>query len=354
MPVQIIRQDITKMHVDAIVNAANESLLGGGGVDGAIHRAAGPQLLEECITLGGCATGEAKATKGYRLPAKYVIHTVGPIWQGGLEGEKELLAACYRNSLRLAKELGCESVAMPMISTGAYGFPKELAFPIAMDTVRQFLENEDDDDMIVYLVVFGPSAFRVSLELFRDVHSFIDENYVDENSNRRLENTRRGLWHTAPKEAAYYDASIMDEEEIEFAPKPPAAPLMSAKPDWEELLRQTDEGFSGMLLRKIDEKGITDADCYKRANVDRKLFHKIKTQPGYKPSKTTVFAFIVALELPIREAKEMLEKAGFSMTHSSKLDIVVEYFILHGRFDIMEINEVLFTFDLPLLGSVVA
>ena len=372
MPLQIVRNDITKMHVDAIVNAANRSLLGGGGVDGAIHRAAGPELLEECRTLGGCETGQAKVTKGYRLPAKYVIHTVGPIWHGGTNGEPELLAACYRNSLLAAKELGCESIAFPMISTGVYGYPKELAFPIATKEITEFLmENE----MQVYLVVFGAGALAVSLKLFHDVKQYIDQNYVDAHNDRRREYQREALWHSNEKEALEFDQSL---SESNFPYIPDGAPMpigepapkasrrkqkpwedwfrkpkpSTAEPDWEDLLRQTDEGFSQMLLRKIDEKGMTDAQCYKKANVDRKLFSKIKNTPGYRPGKPTVFAFVIALELDLDEAKEMLEKAGFALTHSSKMDIVVEYFIRNRRYNVLEINEVLFQFDLPLLGSV--
>ena len=364
MPLQIVRNDITKMRVDAIVNAANRSLLGGGGVDGAIHRAAGPELLEECRKLGGCETGQAKATKGYRLPAKYVIHTVGPIWHGGEHGEPELLAASYRNSLNLARKLRCESVAFPLISTGAYGYPKQLALPIATQAITEFLmENE----MQVYLVVFGAGALAVSMKLFHDVKQYIDQNYVDAHNDRRREYQREALWHSDEEKALEYDQmlgeSVFDElfspaPLADAAPAPESAsmphPLMQAgaQPDWEDLLRQTDEGFSRMLLRKIDEKGMTDAQCYKKANVDRKLFNKIKNNPGYRPGKPTVFAFAVALELDLGETKEMLEKAGFALTHSSKMDIVLEYFIKNGLYNVLEINEVLFQFDLPLLGSV--
>ena len=367
MPLQIVRNDITKMHVDAIVNAANRSLLGGGGVDGAIHRAAGPELLEECRTLGGCETGQAKATKGYHLPARYVIHTVGPIWHGGTQGEPELLAACYRNSLLIARDLGCESIAFPLISTGVYGYPKELALPIATREITDFLmENE----MQVYLVVFGAGALAVSMKLFQDVRQYIDQNYVDAHTDRRRESQREALWHSNETEALEYDRTLNESNHAhltEAAPMPADASspkaeqsrinwsrkpsLLDALPDWEDMLRQTDEGFSQMLLRKIDENGMTDAQCYKKANVDRKLFNKIKNTPGYRPGKTTVFAFIIALELDLDEAKEMLEKAGFALSHSSKMDIVVEYFIKNKLYNVLEINEVLFQFDLPLLGS---
>ena len=304
MPLQIVRNDITKMNVDAIVNAANSSLLGGGGVDGAIHRAAGPELLEECRTLGGCETGQAKATKGYHLPARYVIHTVGPIWHGGHQGEPELLAACYRNSLQLARQLMCESVAFPLISTGAYGYPKELALPIATREITEFLmENE----MQVYLVVFGAGAVAVSMKLFLDVRQYIDQNYVDAHTDKRREFRRESLWHRNEKEALEYDQMLGENLSQDMSDEAPAPPLNApspkaskleigwfrrpkppaAEPDWESMLRQTDEGFSQMLLRKIDEKGMTDAQCYKKANVDRKLFNKIKNNPLYKPGKPT-------------------------------------------------------------------
>lgn len=373
MPLQIVRNDITKMHVDAIVNAANHSLLGGGGVDGAIHSAAGPELLEACLKLNGCETGQAKATKGYRLPAKYVIHTVGPIWHGGYQGEPELLAACYRNSLRLARKLRCKSIAFPLISAGAYGYPKELALPIATREITEFLMK---NEMQVYLVVFGASALAVSMMLFQDVQQYIDQNYVDAHNDRRREWQREALWHSNEKEALEFDQKLNESNLAhltEAAPIPPVgAPSPQAirrkqkpwedwfrkpkppiaQPDWEDMLRQTDEGFSQMLLRKIDEKGMTDAQCYKKANVDRKLFSKIKNTPGYHPGKPTVFAFVIALELDMDEAKEMLEKAGFAFSHSSKMDIVVEYFIRNRMYNVLEINEVLFQFDLPLLGSV--
>ncbi|MBQ7656709.1 MAG: O-acetyl-ADP-ribose deacetylase [Clostridia bacterium] len=347
MPLQIVRNDITKMRVDAIVNAANRSLLGGGGVDGAIHRAAGPGLLTECRALGGCETGQAKATRGYNLPARYVIHTVGPVWHGGSDGEPELLAACYRNSLRLARALKCESIAFPMISTGVYGYPKELALPIATRTITEFLmENE----MQVYLVVFGAGALAVSLKLFDNVRQYIDENYVAEHVDRREDRRHEALWQRDGESALRYDQQLA--EEMSFNAMPDLTPLPgAAKPDWEKMLKQTDEGFSQMLLRKIDEKGMTDAQCYKKANVDRKLFNKIKIIPGYRPSKPTVFAFAVALELSLDETREMLEKAGYSFSHSSKMDIVLEYFIMNRMYNLLEINEVLFQFDLPLLGS---
>ena len=346
MPFELIRNDITKMNVDAIVNAANRSLLGGGGVDGAIHRAAGPELLEECRTLGGCETGEAKITRGYRLSARYVIHTVGPIWHGGHSGEKELLSSCYRHSLELAVKNGCESIAFPMISAGAYGYPGDQAMAVAVETITGFLM---DHDLMVYLVVFGRDSFLNSKKLFRDVKEYIDDVYAETRIRRRTENNRENLWHSDEKAAMDMDMELC--QSVFDAVETPKAAASAPAPDWKEILKRTDEGFSKALLRLIDERGMTDAQCYKKANVDRKLFSKIHSNPAYKPSKPTVLAFAVALELTLPETKNLLNKAGFSLTRSSKFDLVLEYCIRHRIYNIYEINEVLFEFDLPLLGS---
>ena len=349
MPFEMVRNDITKMKVDAIVNAANPSLLGGGGVDGAIHRAAGPGLLAECRTLGGCETGEAKLTKGYRLPARYVIHTVGPVWHGGGNGEPELLASCYRNALALALEHGCETVAFPLISAGTYGYPRDRAMSVAVDTIGKFLFEHD---MMVYLVVFGHTEFLTGKKLFRDVQEYIDDVYAATHVKKNIESSRARLWQEDEDAAMLFDSQLGafygDSQPDMAMPKAAPSPL---RPDWISMLKRTDEGFSDALLRLIDEKGMTDAQCYKKANVDRKLFSKIRSNPDYKPSKPTVFAFAVALELSLPETRSLLNKAGFALSHSSKFDIILEYFIKRRYYDIFEINEVLFEFDMPLLGS---
>ena len=330
MPLHIVRNDITTMKVDAIVNAANESLLGGGGVDGAIHRAAGPELLAECRGLGGCKTGQAKITRGYRLPAKYVIHAVGPVWQGGGHGERELLAGAYRASLELALANGCQTVAFPLISAGAYGYPKDRALKTAVDVIGDFLLAHD---MTVYLVIFDRAAFSIGEKLFADIAAYIDDRYVEEHTDRREEQYRRAMAFAAE------------------APPLCASACPSVPGSLDEALGRLDESFSQMLLRKIDEKGMTDAQCYKKANIDRKLFSKIRSDAHYRPSKPTAMAFAVALELPLDEARELLEKAGFAFSHASKFDIIVEYFIAHRNYDIFAINEALFAFDQSLLGG---
>ena len=331
MPLEIVRNDITKMTVDAIVNAANESLLGGGGVDGAIHYAAGPELLAECKTLGGCKTGKAKITGGYNLPAKHVIHTVGPIYEDGKHGEKFLLESCYRESLALAKEHNCETVAFPLISSGVYGYPKDQALKVAIDVISDFLlENE----MKVYIVIFDKAAYKISEKLFSDIAEYIDDNYVDEHTDYRRESMRLNM----PMQ------SIMAADMCECK-------AMAPDDDLDEIIKKIDESFSQMLLRKIDEKGLTDAECYKKANIDRKLFSKIRSDVHYKPSKPTAIAFAISLELSLEETEDMLKKAGFALSHSNKFDIIIEYFISKGNYNIFEINEALFAFDQSLLGA---
>lgn len=324
MPLKIIRNDITTMKVDAIVNAANSSLLGGGGVDGAIHRAAGEGLLKECITLGGCKTGEAKITNGYDLPAKYVIHTVGPVYQDGNHGEKALLKSCYMESLRLAKQYHCESVAFPLISSGVYGYPKPLALKVAVDVISDFLlENE----MTVYLVVYDAAMYHIGEKLFADITAYIDDHYVLKHSDTPI---KRELAVRKVEDCIYASVSMAD---IDLK------------------LGQFDESFSEMLMRLIDERKMTDVQCYKKANIDRKLFSKIRSDVQYRPSKSTALAFAIALELSISETEQFLRTAGFALSHSNQFDIIIEYFITKGIYNIFEINEALFAFDQSTLGA---
>ena len=330
MPLEIVRNDITKMKVDAIVNAANETLLGGGGVDGCIHRAAGPELLAECRTLGGCKTGDAKITKAYRLPCQYVIHTVGPMWNGGSYGERKLLVSCYRTSLALAKEHGCETVAFPLISSGIFGYPKDQALRVAVDTIGEFLLH---NDMTVYIVIFSRTAYQISSKLFADIAEYVDDHYVDAHTDSQRERLRR--------------MSVLESRTL--SADAAAAPMAVGGLD--SLLAHLDAGFSETLLKLIDRSGKKDAEVYKKANVDRKLFSKIRNNPDYKPSKATAIAFAIALELNLDETRDLVARAGYALSASSKFDVIIEYFIRQKKYDIFEINEALFAFDQSLLGA---
>ncbi len=343
MPIQIIRNDITKIKCDAIVNAANSTLLGGGGVDGAIHKAAGKGLLLECMKLGGCKVGRAKLTKAYKLPARFVIHTVGPKWKGGKNGEKELLESCYRESLRIANENNCESVAFPLISSGVYGYPKDQALHVAIDIISDFLIEHD---MLVYIVVFDKDSFKISEKLFNDITEYIDDKYVETHFEFNRYQRSADDESTVLAETCI----LSDSDSATFAAPSIQSIAMPKAASLEEAIGQIDESFSQMLLRKIDEKGMKDSECYKKANVDRKLFSKIRGDVNYRPSKTTAIAFAIALELDLNEAKDMLMKAGYALSHSNKFDIIIEYFISNGRYNIFEINEALFAFDQSLLG----
>lgn len=350
MPLFIVKNDITKMKTDAIVNAANNSLLGGGGVDGAIHAAAGSGLKKECEKLNGCDTGDAKITDAYNLPCKKVIHTVGPVWQGGQSGEKFLLTSCYKKSLELAKENGLKSVAFPLISSGAYGYPKDLALKVATAAIKDFLLGQDGtEDMEVYLTIFDKESFIVSEKLIDEIKEYIDDNYSEESSfpfcveekpDIRAERKRRIRRELHERVNGTQECKITEDFR---------SSLFYAY-DLSDELDNLDENFSEMLLRLIDEKGMTDVECYKKANVDRKVFSKLRNTKEYKPSKTTAVAFALALELPMAEAKKMIESAGYSLTHSNKFDVIIEYFIKNEKYDIFEINEVLFEFDQKLLG----
>lgn len=355
MPFEIVRNDIVNMQVDAIVNTANPYPVIGSGVDAGIHKKAGNKLLEARQKIGCIAMGDAAITPGFGLDARYVIHTVGPVWVDGSQQEDKILASCYRKSLELARHNQCESIAFPLLATGNYGFPKPLALQIAVREISTFLlENE----MQIYLVVFGKEAFALSEKLFKSVSSYIDENYIrskelDEYGIDGLYSTRRELRNIREKQAS---EPLFLEEAC-----PVSAPRMSQdfsiggipvdEEDWGDLLDELDAGFSETLLQLIDCTGKKDSEIYKKANVDRKLFSKIRNNMDYKPSKTTALAFAFALELDIEETKDFIGRAGFALSHSSKFDVIVEYFLVNRNYNLFELNEVLFAFDQPLLGA---
>lgn len=350
MPFQIVRNDIVNMEVDAVVNAANEKLRAGGGVCGAIFRAAGAKELQrECDAIGHCPTGQAVITGGYGLRASYIIHAVGPMWRGGGQGEAGLLESCYTSALALAKEHGCDSIAFPLISSGIFGYPRDEALRIAQGAIGAFLlENE----MTVLLVVFDRKSFDIGAGRFRSIQSYIDDHYVEQHLLRRPRSAQADLALYSPLPARLQELQAEAAEAVfEPAPAPPP-PKPDGKPrSLEDVVGQLDEGFTPTLLRMIDEKGRTDVEVYKRANVDRKLFSKIRNNREYSPRKSTVIAFAVALELSLDETRDLLAKAGFALSHSSKSDVIIEYFIGQGIHDIFEINEALFAFYQPLLGA---
>jgi len=332
MPLEIVRNDIAKMDVDAIVNTANSKLQLGGGVCGSIFIAAGVKELQKaCDEIGQCAVGDAVSTDAFLLQAKHIIHTVGPVWRGGSHNEEKLLESCYENSLAMAASLKCESVAFPVISSGIYGYPKEQALQVAISTIQEFLMNHE---MFVYIVVFDKQSFGVSEKLFKSIHQYIDEHYVAEIELIYPLNQRM------IEQEIQSQAYVVEEQIQEINRK-----------SLEDMLGQIDESFSQRLMRFIDEKGMTDADTYKKANLDRRLFSKIRNSPDYTPLKKTAIAFAIALELNLYETKELLEKAGYTLSHSSKFDLIIHYFIEQKNYNIYEINEALFTFEQVLLGA---
>lgn len=351
MPLQIIRNDLTRMACDAVVNPTDEQLSGSGGLDAQLHRAAGPALDRACAALGRCEPGEAVLTEGFDLPSRSIIHTVGPRWVDGDHGERETLASCYRAALALALEQNLSSIAFPIIAAGTFGFPKAEALEIAVREIRAFLSEHE---MEVFLVVFNRECYEISAERHARVQSFIDQTYVDARTG--LLNHRRS--ESAPVSFEQAVFSSRDEAPSAPAARPASRPARPQRPrpsaQAEDLFRPDralDETFSQMLLRKIDESGMTDAQCYKKANVSRKLFSKIRNDPYYRPSKPTAVAFALALELDLNETREMLMKAGFALSHSQRFDVIIEYFIRERVFDVLVVNETLFDFDQQLLGG---
>ena len=445
MPFQIIRNDITKVAADAIVNTANRKPKFADGTDRAIYTAAGAeQLLEERKKIGEIGVGKAAVTPAFALPAKYIIHTVGPVWIDGTHGEAEAVRSCYHESLKAAEEMGCGSIAFPLIATGNFGFPKDLALQIALSEFSSYLMTHEMD---ITLVVFDRSAFELSGRLLEDVGAFIDEHYVEEarakeygspegRRRRRLNeilsfhrrrdsakadaaplpgsaaNNAFPMAGAAAKEAfpaeeaeeevvpeeeesqdqaltnesipAWADADMMQSampsayadsglpevgEPPEFgaapsygatpsygaAPSfgmaPPAAPSAPLPANLDELMKTEEETFQEKLFSLIAEKNLTNAEVYKRANLDRKHFSKIQCNKYYSPKKKTVLAFAIALQLDLDETQDLLRRAEFAFSPGSKVDLIVEYCILNGIYDIIDVNAILFKYQQPVLGA---
>ena len=345
MPFIIVRDDITKMKVDAIVNAANTDLQMGGGVCGAIFKAAGAsQLQAACDKLAPIKTGEAVITSGFGLPAKFVVHAAGPIYQHwNKEQNERYLHAAYTNSLQRATEKHCKSIAFPLISSGIYGYPKQEALEVAISAIQDFLIDHDID---VILVVFDKSTFTVSRELLGAVESYIDEHYVETHKIRH-----RQLLNIEEESLSQIYEDSSEYNEPAFIDWMLRAPSIATQLPLDDLIGNLDESFSQMLLSLIDAKDMTDVEVYKKANLDRKLFSKIRSNKSYMPSKRTAIALAVALELSMDETDDFLKRAGYALSHAVKFDVIIEYFIVNGRYNIFEINEVLFEYDQPLLGG---
>lgn len=373
MPFRIVRNDLTKMQVDAIVNTANPRPGIGGGTDRAVYEAAGRDvLLAERKKIGKIARGQAAVTPAFGLQAKYIIHTVGPRWYDGRKREADTLRSCYENSLRLAKEKGCGSIAFPLISTGVYGFPKELALQIVIGTVSRFLTQED---MMIYLVVFDRKATRLSEKLFEKIDARIDDAYVREKRKEEYWEDReemssvscealtdRDRWQNVfrrnrPEERSgdWLEERSGDRPEersgywTDAAPAPAARMTEPSARSLKALMEQRDETFQQMLLRMIAERGMTNAQAYKKANQDKKLFSKIKNDINYQPKKKTAMAFALALELTLDEAKDLLARAGYAFSPSNDFDKVIRYCIETREYDIYEIEIILYELGLDTL-----
>ena len=378
MPFSIVRDDISRVHADVLVNAANVRLAPGGGVCGALFSAAGfDEMRAACEAIGGCATGDAVATPAFNLPARWCVHAVGPIWRGGRAHEEELLHRCYRSAFARAVELGARSVAFPLISAGIYGFPVERALAIAREEVAAFLRHHDE--VALTLVVFERAVVQMGNALVEQVQEYIDDEYVDSSSfmRRDMGELERELQWTedasAPlsvemAEPVALPECLQEDDASIAAPRPfvaanigmpgaamPGAPSRAgATLDAEiaQLVATLDVPFSTTLLALIDARGMTDAEVYHRANISRQLFSKIRGNESYRPSKQTVVALAIALELDMSATQDLLARAGLTLSKSSKFDVIVRFFIERGIYDLFQLNEVLFAYDLPLVGSV--
>ena len=338
------------MCVDAIVNTTNEEMVGYSGVDLAVHTLAGKELDEECAKNAPLGLGQAKITGGYKLPCRYIIHTSGPRWRGGLLGEDIILRSCYVESLKLAVKNGCTSVAFPLISAGVYQYPKDQVLKFAIQTITEFLfENE----LNVYICVYDRDSYEFSQKLFNDIKEFIDDDYVEDHDEEFFDELEESC------------ICCESDEEIETVNVRMSFPFLcnsisseehskgtAADKTLHEYMRSMDKSFAYKLFDLIDEKGMTDVECYKKANVDKRIFSKIKSNAkNYKPSKQTAVAFAIALQLNLEETQDLLASAGMTLSRGIVFDKIIRYFIQKEIYDIFVINEALFEFDQQLLGG---
>jgi O-acetyl-ADP-ribose deacetylase (regulator of RNase III) len=359
MPLLFLRQDITKVKADAIVNTSNTKLLQGSGTSRAVFLAAGEeQLTKACTEIGECEIGHAVITPGFNLPAKYIIHVVGPIWMNGTANEVELLYKSYESALNLAKDNNIESIAFPLISAGNYKFPAELALSTAIDAINDFLEK---NDMTVYLLIYNKKVFEVSRNLSLSISEYIDDKYVfdkDESYDELYEVRMNDALLQKNKANSNEDKNAVakgDDTKLKYNINNECKDnnennSKDNKETLKEILNDKVETFTELLFRLIDERSMSDVEVYRKANIDRKLFSKIRSNVNYTPSKKTILCLAIALELNVSQTNELLMKAGYTLSESSKLDVVVSYFLERGKYNILEINEILFEYDLPMLG----
>ncbi len=375
MPFQIVRNDITKMHVDAIVNTANPMPGYAAGIDTAVYEAAGvKELLAKRHEIGAIECGQSVITDGYKLPAKYIIHTVGTAWLGGSYGEENVIRNCYRSVFRVAIENNIESLAIPLLASGSYGFPKGIALRIALSEIETFMS---DHDMELYLVVFDEKSFSLSSELYGDIDEYINDNYVEEKTveeypdSYHIRDEGSLLWapsfagsalpnslgKNCPKEkrkrkGATKEAEVYADFEENACEMICAAPMAAKSLD--DVVKNLDKTFMELVFSFADEKGLTDVEVQKKANLDRKAFSKLKCGTTKNPSKSTALALAVALELNLDETKDLLSRAGLALSPCSKQDVIVQYFIEREAYDIYEINVALFEYGEQLLGNQVS
>lgn len=354
MPFTIVRNDITQMRVDAIVNTVSPEPGIGLGTDSAIHEKAGPRLLEARKAIGHISVGSCAATPAFDLDARYVIHTAGPKWRGGLLGEARFLKKCYLSAMCMAVEKGCASIAFPLLSAGSYGFPKDKALQIAISAFSEFLTEQE---LQIYLVVFNKEAFQLSEKLMHRVQSFVDDHYVEQSYRKEygcpIQQREQRRFMSSASCASAQMREDLEEIRCESSTLPLACPVPApAKAlSLEELLRQEDVGFSEDLLRRIDQTGKKDSEIYRKANLSKQHFSKIRNNPDYKPTKATAIALALALELDLEQTRDLIGRAGYALTNSSKFDLIVRYFIEQKIYNVVEVNCALFEHDQTLLGA---
>lgn len=387
MPFQIVRNDITKMQVDAIVNTANPMPGYGAGIDTAVYEAAGvKELLAKRHEIGIIDRGCSVITDGYKLPARYIIHTVGTAWQGGDHGEEDIIRSCYRSVFKVALDNGIETLAIPLLASGSYGFPKGIALRIALSEIESFMA---DHDMELYLVVFDEKSFSLSSELYGDIDAYINDNYVEEKAkeeylgsttghsnqpvgsammsqsmarerrvgsitdafhlDRKNRKSRKESFEECHEIMADYDTLDVAENEAPILQEPKAK---AGKPkSLEDAVKNLDKTFMELVFSFADDRGLTDVEVQKRANLDRKAFSKLKCGTTKNPSKSTALALAIALELNLDDTKDLLSRAGLALSPCSKQDIIVQYFIEREAYDIYAINIALFEHGEQLLGT---